>query len=175
MSCEARRVLVTVAILLMAHARSAGHGKSVLGRYRNPLILVAILFLQVLGLAVQVKPAGASRDHGSTRLIRIWTVGAFTPLEQPWSGPERHLAASGTTTSICAECAENRELKADRADAPGAGAPHRRCGPGAPPAEPCWLSRNNSSRKPWPRRSSVPAAANSRASIYIDKGDERRH
>jgi rod shape-determining protein MreC len=39
---------------------------------------VGILFLQVLGLAVQVK-RGSSED---TRLIRIWAVGAVTPFER---------------------------------------------------------------------------------------------
>lgn len=53
--------------------------ESVLGRYRNLTILVGILFLQVLGLAVQVK---RSSENESTRLIRIWTVNAVTPLEK---------------------------------------------------------------------------------------------
>jgi rod shape-determining protein MreC len=54
--------------------------ESVLGRYRNLTILVGVLFLQVLGLAVQVKRGGA--DLENTRLIRIWAVGAITPLER---------------------------------------------------------------------------------------------
>jgi rod shape-determining protein MreC len=54
--------------------------ESVLGRYRNLVILVGVLFLQVLGLAMQVKRAG--NDEGSTRLIRIWAVGAITPFER---------------------------------------------------------------------------------------------
>jgi rod shape-determining protein MreC len=53
--------------------------ESVLGRYRNLTILVGVLFLQVLGLAVQVK---RSNDADSTRLIRIWAVGAITPFER---------------------------------------------------------------------------------------------
>ncbi len=52
--------------------------ESVLGRYRNLVILVGVLFLQVLGLAVQVKRS----DPESTRLIRIWAVEAITPLER---------------------------------------------------------------------------------------------
>src|SRR6266853_4233543 len=52
--------------------------ESVLGRYRNLTILVGVLFLQVLGLAVQVKRS-AEAEH--TRLIRIWAVNAITPLE----------------------------------------------------------------------------------------------
>lgn len=48
-------------------------------RYRNVTILVAILFAQVLGLAIQVK---RSSDRESTRLIRIWAVDTITPLEK---------------------------------------------------------------------------------------------
>jgi rod shape-determining protein MreC len=55
--------------------------ESVLGRYRNLVILVGVLFLQVLGLAMQVKRGGES-DATNTRLIRIWTVGAITPFER---------------------------------------------------------------------------------------------
>jgi rod shape-determining protein MreC len=55
--------------------------ESVLGRYRNLIILVGVLFLQVLGLATQVKRAGGN-DAEHTRLIRIWMVGAITPFER---------------------------------------------------------------------------------------------
>jgi rod shape-determining protein MreC len=51
----------------------------VLGRYRNLIVLVGVLFAQVLGLAVQVKRTTASEP---TRLIRVWAVGAVTPLEK---------------------------------------------------------------------------------------------
>jgi rod shape-determining protein MreC len=54
--------------------------ESVLGRYRNLIILVGVLFLQVLGLAMQVKRTG--NEAHDTRLIRIWVVGAITPLER---------------------------------------------------------------------------------------------
>ncbi len=53
--------------------------ESVLGRYRNLTILVGVLFLQVLGLAVQVK---RSADAQSTRLIRVWAVDLITPFER---------------------------------------------------------------------------------------------
>jgi rod shape-determining protein MreC len=53
--------------------------ETVLGRYRNLIILVGVLFLQVLGLAVQVKRSG---DAQSTRLIRVWAVDAITPFER---------------------------------------------------------------------------------------------
>ncbi|MGA2979509.1 MAG: rod shape-determining protein MreC [Terriglobales bacterium] len=51
----------------------------VLGRYRNLIVLVGVLFAQVLGLAVQVK---RTSDSESTRLIRVWAVGAVTPFER---------------------------------------------------------------------------------------------
>ncbi|MBI3475295.1 MAG: rod shape-determining protein MreC [Acidobacteria bacterium] len=53
--------------------------ETVLGRYRNLIVLVGVLFVQVLGLAVQVK---RTTDTDSSRLIRVWTVGAITPLEK---------------------------------------------------------------------------------------------
>jgi rod shape-determining protein MreC len=54
--------------------------ESVLGRYRNLIILVGVLFLQVLGLAMQVKRN--SNQTQDTRLIRIWAVGALSPFER---------------------------------------------------------------------------------------------
>jgi len=53
--------------------------ENLINRYRNVTILVAILFAQVLGLAIQVK---RNSDEESTRLIRIWAVDAVTPLEK---------------------------------------------------------------------------------------------
>ncbi len=54
--------------------------ESVFGRYKNLIWLVAVLFLQVLGLATQVKRNGNDAEH--TRLIRIWVVDAVTPFER---------------------------------------------------------------------------------------------
>lgn len=52
-----------------------------MGRYRNITILGAVILLQILGLAVQIKRQ--ADDHGdSTRLIRVWTVSAVTPFEK---------------------------------------------------------------------------------------------
>jgi rod shape-determining protein MreC len=54
-------------------------------RYKNPLTLMAVLFIQVVGLATQVKrPEGAKpgTTGSGTRLIRVWTVTAFTPIEK---------------------------------------------------------------------------------------------
>jgi rod shape-determining protein MreC len=51
----------------------------VLGRYRNLIVLVGVLFAQVFGLAMQVK---RTTDNEPTRLIRIWAVDSVTPLEK---------------------------------------------------------------------------------------------
>ncbi|MGA8151630.1 MAG: rod shape-determining protein MreC [Terriglobales bacterium] len=53
--------------------------ENLISRYRNVTILAALLFGQVLGLAMQVKRSSENRP---TRLIRIWAVGAVTPLER---------------------------------------------------------------------------------------------
>ncbi len=53
--------------------------ESLITRYRNVSILVAILFAQVLGLAIQVR---RSPDSESSRLIRVWAISAVTPLEK---------------------------------------------------------------------------------------------
>ena len=53
--------------------------ENLISRYRNVTILVVVLFVQVLGLAVQVK---RSTQDESTRLIRVWAVDAVTPLEK---------------------------------------------------------------------------------------------
>jgi rod shape-determining protein MreC len=52
--------------------------ETIFSRHRNLIVLVAVLFVQVIALAVQVqRPA----DSGA-RLIRVWAVSAVTPLEQ---------------------------------------------------------------------------------------------
>ena len=84
--------------------------ESVLGRYRNLIVLVGVLFAQVLGLAVQVK---RTTDMEPTRLIRVWAVGTVTPLEKV-------LVWAQTSTSniwhnyfyLRGVRAENRALKA---------------------------------------------------------------
>src|SRR6202142_3940977 len=53
--------------------------ENLISRYRNVTILVVVLFAQVVGRAVQVRP---STQDESTRLIRVWAVGAVTPFEK---------------------------------------------------------------------------------------------
>jgi rod shape-determining protein MreC len=51
-------------------------------RHRNVTVLVALLFAQILGLAVQVKRAEPGEGQGKTPLLRIWVMGAITPVEK---------------------------------------------------------------------------------------------
>jgi len=52
---------------------------NLMGRYRNVTFLAAAIFIQILGLAMQVKRA---TENQSSRLIRVWAVTAVTPLEK---------------------------------------------------------------------------------------------
>ncbi len=52
---------------------------SLLGRYKNLVVLAAILFAQIIALAMQVRRPGA---EGETRLIRVWATTAVTPFEK---------------------------------------------------------------------------------------------
>lgn len=63
-------------------------------RYRNLLVLLALLVAQILGLAMQVRRAGSGQkgDGRSVRLIRYWADSIVTP-------PERILHNSGSGVS----------------------------------------------------------------------------
>ncbi len=50
-----------------------------LGRYKNLIVLAAILFAQIIALAVQVR---RPTDEGETRLVRLWAISAVTPFEK---------------------------------------------------------------------------------------------
>jgi len=50
-----------------------------MGRYRNVTFLAAAIFLQILGLAIQIK---RSTQNESSRLIRLWAVSIVAPLEK---------------------------------------------------------------------------------------------
>jgi rod shape-determining protein MreC len=85
--------------------------ESVLGRYRNLIVLVGVLFAQILGLAVQVK---RTTDSEPTRLIRVWTVGTVSPLEKSLTWVQ---TSSGDIWHnyfyLRGVRAENRSLKAE--------------------------------------------------------------
>jgi rod shape-determining protein MreC len=67
-------------------------------RYRNLLVLLALLLAQILGLAMQVRRANSGQagvdpgDGRSVRLIRLWANSIVTP-------PERLLHTSGSGVS----------------------------------------------------------------------------
>ena len=54
--------------------------ENVIGRFRNTfnlIVLAAVLVIQLIGLAVQVK---RPTDGGGTRLIRVWAISIVTPI-----------------------------------------------------------------------------------------------
>ena len=76
--------------------------ETLFSRYRNVTILVAVLFLQVLGLAVQVKRGGGKRIHPpDPRLDRQRGHSSGKGIVWVQNGIGQSLAA---TTSTCAEC-----------------------------------------------------------------------
>ena len=62
--------------------------ESFFSRYKNPLLLMGVLFIQVIMLASQVKRPDDPRNPGGggTRLIRIWAVNVVTPVERALIG-----------------------------------------------------------------------------------------
>ena len=82
-----------------------------LTRYRNVSILVAVLFLQVIGLAIQVR---RSPDGESTRLIRVWAVSAVTPVEKSIVSAQNGVSNLWRNyLYLRGVRQENRELKAE--------------------------------------------------------------
>src|ERR1700733_4022930 len=69
--------------------RERSHGFA-LSRYKNILFLVAVLVIQIIGLAVQVRrPNPNGGDAPAVRLIRYWAIGLVSP-------PEKVLHGSGS-------------------------------------------------------------------------------
>ena len=61
--------------------------ESFFDRYKNPLVLMGVLFVQIVLLATQVKrPDPKNPASGSTRLIRVWAVTVVTPIERAFVG-----------------------------------------------------------------------------------------
>ncbi len=82
-----------------------------LGRYKNLIVLAAILFAQIIGLAVQVRrPAQA----GETRLIRLWAISAVTPIESAVVHAQKWAQNAWTNYVYFRGIRrENRELRAE--------------------------------------------------------------
>lgn len=69
--------------------RAQGFMESFFTRYRNGLVLIAVLLAQLIGLATQVRrPGPTPGDTGGVRLIRSWVIGMVTPPERlaHWTG-----------------------------------------------------------------------------------------
>lgn len=81
-------------------------------RYRNLLVLLALLVAQILGLAMQVRRAnsGQGGDGHSVRLIRLWANGIVSP-------PERILHGIGSGVSwVWHNYADLRHVRQQNAD-----------------------------------------------------------
>jgi len=82
-----------------------------LGRYRNLIVLTAILFAQIIALAVQVR---RPTDEGETRLIRVWAISAVTPFEKAVVHSQQWVQDLFTTYAYLRGVRrENRELRAE--------------------------------------------------------------
>ena len=61
---------------------------SFFSRFKNPLVLIAILLLQVIALAIQIPvrtpsfDTAAPADGHKVTLLRQWTVAVVTPFER---------------------------------------------------------------------------------------------
>jgi rod shape-determining protein MreC len=62
--------------------------ESFFSRYRNPLVLLAVLLVQIIGLAVQVRRPASKPGVPGVLLIRSWTLDLLAP-------PEHLVAATG--------------------------------------------------------------------------------
>jgi len=81
------------------------------GRYRNLVVLTAILFAQIIGLAVQVR---RPTHMGETRLIRVWAIAAVTPLEKAAIHAQKWVQGLWTNYAYLRGVRrENRELRAE--------------------------------------------------------------
>lgn len=81
-------------------------------RYRNLLVLLALLVAQILGLAMQVRRASSGQvgDGHSVRLIRLWANGIVSP-------PERILHGIGSGISwVWFNYADLRHVRQQNAD-----------------------------------------------------------
>jgi rod shape-determining protein MreC len=82
-----------------------------LGRYRNLTVLAAILFAQIIALAVQVR---RPTDEGETRLLRVWVISAVTPIEKAVVHSQQWVTNLWTTyIYLHGVRRENRELRAE--------------------------------------------------------------
>ena len=55
--------------------------ESFFSRYKNPLVLLAVLLVQIIGLAVQVRRPASQPGEPGVRLVRYWTLAILAPPE----------------------------------------------------------------------------------------------
>ncbi len=82
-----------------------------LGRYKNLIVLAAILFAQIIALAVQVR---RPTRGGDTRLLRLWAISAVTPVEKAVVHTQKWVHDTWNTYAYLRGVRrENRELRAE--------------------------------------------------------------
>ena len=90
--------------------------ESFFSRYKNPLLLMAVLFIQVIMLATQVKRPDDPKNpsSGGTRLIRVWAVNIATPVEKAFIGAGRFIRNTWHNyVDLHDVRSQNRKLQAD--------------------------------------------------------------
>ena len=103
--------------------------ESFFARYRNLVVLLAILMAQIAGLAVQVRRDQQRAQHldaddpSSVRLIRLWANAIIAPPERMIHGPSSALWVTWTNyIDLTHVRQQNQDLqKDDRPPAAGAG------------------------------------------------------
>src|ERR1039457_3877232 len=82
-----------------------------LGRYKNLIVLAAILFAQIIALAVQVR---RPTQGGDTRLLRLWAISAVTPVEKAVVHSQKWVYDTWNTYAYLRGVRrENRQLRAE--------------------------------------------------------------
>ncbi len=82
-----------------------------LGRYKNLIVLAAILFAQIIALALQVR---RPTQDGDTRLIRFWAISAVTPIEKGVVHSQEWVQGLWTNYAYLRGVRrENRDLKSE--------------------------------------------------------------
>ena len=82
-----------------------------LGRYKNLIVLAAILFAQIIALAMQVR---RPTQGGDTRLLRLWAISAVTPVEKAVVHTQQWVHDTWNTYAYLRGVRrENRQLRAE--------------------------------------------------------------
>src|SRR3954470_22509559 len=82
-------------------------------RHRNATLLVALLFAQILGLAMQVKRVDPNQPNRSTPLMRVWVMSVITPIEKMVVSSSHGVRDTWNDyVNLRGVRQENRELKA---------------------------------------------------------------